>query len=343
MKKWLQRIGVGALAILIVGIVVGTSYEFISRAQARKQFPAPGRLVDIGGGRHVQLDCRGSGTPVVVFENGLDSLGSLSWAAVHDAIAQTTRACAYSRAGMMWSDPSDRPFSSANVAEDLHNVLNAAGEQAPFVLVAHSLGGPYALVYTHRYGEQVAGLVFVDTSHPDQLARMRAAVGKDLPQPELLATIAARLAWTGVVRAVVAANPPAPPTAPSAIQAPSAAWMPGSLRAVTDEMHGVNATFAAAAGARALGNRPLIALTHSTPPSPEMLRAMEITAPQGNRLEATWRELQREEASWSTRGSNAIVPNASHYIQFDQPQAVIAAVREVVEQVRDQVPQANSK
>src|SRR5215471_8350339 len=108
MLKWIARVAVGLVGLLLLAVAGGAVYEQIARANAAKEFPPQGRLVDIGG-RRIQLDCRGSGSPVVVFESGLDMLGSLSWAAVHDDIAKTTRACAYSRAGLMWSDSSDRP------------------------------------------------------------------------------------------------------------------------------------------------------------------------------------------------------------------------------------------
>jgi len=111
-------------------------------------FPLQGKLVDIGG-RRIQLDCRGTGSPIVIFESGLDINGSLSWSAVHDEIAKTTRACAYSRAGIMWSDPKDGPQNAKTIAEDLHAALAAAGEKPPFVLVGHSLGGPYIMTYTN--------------------------------------------------------------------------------------------------------------------------------------------------------------------------------------------------
>lgn len=339
MKKWLTRVAIALLSVMVLATLTGTIYESVSRTNATKEFPAPGKLVDIGNGRHIQLDCRGQGAPVVVFESGLDSLGSLSWAAVHDAIAQTTRACAYSRAGMMWSDASDRPLRSAHVAEDLHRALSAAGEPGPFVMVGHSLGGPYLLTYTGLYGEEVAGMVLVDASHPDQVARVRAVIGKDIEQPTGLLNFAASIAWTGLVRAVTRNEPTAPPSAPPAIQAPSAAWFPTSLSAMAREMAGLEATMAIPEAARNLGDRPLVVLTHSEKSSAKDLQQMELTPEQGDRMDAVWRTLHDEEATWSTRSRHEVVPRSAHYIQFDQPQAVIAAVREVIEQVRQEAAQ----
>src|SRR6185295_13804536 len=159
-----------AIALLVATLSIGLVSEALIRQRVTAKFPAPGRLVDIGG-RRIQIDCRGSGSPTVVLESGLDMLGSLSWATVHDSIAKTTRVCAYSRAGIMWSDPSSAPFNSQNVARDLHAALSSAGERAPFIMAGHSLGGPYVMTFTRLYPSEVAGIVLVDASHPDQVAR----------------------------------------------------------------------------------------------------------------------------------------------------------------------------
>jgi len=57
-------------------------------------------------------------------------------------------------------------------AEELHNLLHAAGLQPPYILVAHSSAGFTIRLYAARYRPDVAGIVLVDSSHPDQFKRL---------------------------------------------------------------------------------------------------------------------------------------------------------------------------
>jgi len=226
MIRILKKVLLGLLALVVLVIVVGAVWEQVQRRSAARRFPVQGTLVDIGG-RKIQLDCRGSGSPTVVLIHGLDTGGSLSWSAVHDSIAQTTRTCAYSRAGIMWSDPTPA-FTPAGMAEDLHAALGAAGEKAPFVLVGHSLGGPINLIYTKLYGDQVAGVVMVDASHPDQFNRFK-AIGISTENMAVKAIkVAASLSWTGVVRAFAGEGKPMPHQPLEAAHA-QGAWTPRSI------------------------------------------------------------------------------------------------------------------
>lgn len=172
MKHWIRYISLSILGFVALATIGGSIYEMIGRRNAAQEFPPHGKMVDIGG-RRIQLDCRGTGSPVVVFESGLDMNGSLSWSKVQDSIAETTRACSYSRAGIMWSDPRVGPQNGKTIAEDLHTVLALAGERPPYVLVGHSFGGPYIMTFAKYFGMDVAGMVFVDASHPDQVQRFK--------------------------------------------------------------------------------------------------------------------------------------------------------------------------
>src|SRR5262245_45342615 len=201
MQRTLMAASVLFVAFAAFLLAVGAIWEHVEHQRAVRDFPAPGRLIDIGG-RHIHIDCRGAGSPTVVFESGLDLFGSLSWAKVHDAVAKFTCACAYSRAGIIWSDDKDGPHDGEGVARDLHATLRAAGESGPFVLAGHSTGGPYITICTKLYGDEVAGLVYVEASHPDQKKRFEAALGKPLEAPAMVkaAKFAEGLSWTGVVR-----------------------------------------------------------------------------------------------------------------------------------------------
>jgi len=329
MLRRIARIVLALVALLLVG---GATTEAVARYRTAKRFPVPGLLVDIGG-RKLQIDCRGSGSPTVVLESGLDVLGSLSWAAVHDSIASTTRTCAYSRAGIMWSDPHRVPFSSASAAQDLHAALRAAGVSPPLVIVGHSIGGAYVLEFTRLYDTDVAGVVLVDASHPDQVARMEMATGTSMAMPTGAISFGAAISRTGLVRLV--AGDVAPEQAPRVVHDAASSFAPASLAAVAGEAKALGATFSAEGKSRALGERPLVVLTAMAPTPAAERAAFHLDDAKADALRATWKELQNDEASWSTRSRHQLVPDAGHYIQFDRPDVVIAAVREVVSAVTD--------
>jgi pimeloyl-ACP methyl ester carboxylesterase len=331
MMRWVKRIALIIGGLIIAAVLVGVGYEQIMRWRAAREFPVQGRLIDIGG-RHMQIDCRGSGAPTVVFEAGLDTMGSLSWSAVHDAIAATTRACAYSRAGVMWSEPRAGKFEPDNEARDLHALLLAAGERAPYVMVGHSLGGPYIMNFTRLYPQDVAGLVFVDASHPDQVGRMAQAAGKKMEAGKTMMKAASALSWTGIPRLVAAHT--VSPTIPAQAKLAEDAYISRSLGSALEELESLDATLAAAGQLRQLGDRPVVVLTAMKPYPAAMLQAMQMTTEQGRRIQGVWKDMHDDEASWSHHSRHELVPDATHYIQFDRPDIVIAAVRETVNNVR---------
>ena len=68
------------------------------------------------------------------------------------------------------SDHTDREV------DDLHALLAAANVDGPYVLVGHSYGGMVVRVYAAAYPHDVAGLVLLDSAHPDQDRRFSAAL-----------------------------------------------------------------------------------------------------------------------------------------------------------------------
>jgi pimeloyl-ACP methyl ester carboxylesterase len=132
--------------------------------------PPTGELLDLGG-RRLHLDCKGSGSPTVVVENGGGSF-SVEWALVQPEIAKQTRICTYDRAGYAWSDPGPVLDGIEQITDDLHLLLRKAGIQPPYVFVGASLGCIYTRAYQRRFPEDVDGLVFVDGTHDEGISFM---------------------------------------------------------------------------------------------------------------------------------------------------------------------------
>jgi pimeloyl-ACP methyl ester carboxylesterase len=232
----------------------------------------------------------------------------------------------------MWSDPRTQKFEPDGVARDLHALLAAAGEHAPFVMVGHSLGGPYIMTYTRLYPQDVVGLVFVDASHPDQIQRLNQAIGKNMDRGTGMLKAAKALSWTGITRLISSQSENS--NAPRQAQLASTAYISSSIGAALEEGEALDATLAAAGQLRQLGDRPIVVLTATKPLPAAVLKTVEMSPEQGQRMQAEWKLLHDDEASWSHHSRHELVPGATHYIQFDKPDVVIAAVKEVVADVR---------
>jgi pimeloyl-ACP methyl ester carboxylesterase len=326
-------LGIGCFIVLAV--LIGFGFESFMRSQASRKYPVLGKLVDIGG-RKIQIDCRGKGSPTVVLESGIDILGSLSWAAVHDEIAQTTRVCAYSRAGILWSDPNTGTVDIKSIAQDLHEALIKSGETGSWVMVGYSAGGPSTMIFTSLYESEVAGLVFVDASHPDQIVPMQ-KIGISLGTlPSGLIPLSEVLARIGLVRLISMVMPKGNPlpNAPPLVGQVVEAYFPQNISSFLKGIQSNDAAIATAGNFRKLGDRPLVVLTATRKLSPDELQAAGMSQEQEIQMQNLWNQLQADLATWSTRSRHEIVPDASHTIQFDRPEVVIKAVREVVINVR---------
>jgi pimeloyl-ACP methyl ester carboxylesterase len=142
MKQRLLIRFVLCLAFLLAGLA-GPS----SRAAESDLPRAPGRLVDIGG-RKLHVLASGHGSPTIVLEAGASSF-AIDWTLVQRELAKTHRVFAYDRIGMGWSDPARDP--AAKPWEDLHALLQRAGEKPPYVLVGASAGGIFVRLFAAEH------------------------------------------------------------------------------------------------------------------------------------------------------------------------------------------------
>jgi pimeloyl-ACP methyl ester carboxylesterase len=251
--RWVLIAVVSVLALASLG----ATYANISLASDDVHDAAPGQLYDVGGHR-LHLDCHGDGSPTVVLSNSLGGT-SAGWARITAPIAQTTRVCAYDRAGQGGSDEAVRPQDGVRSAEDLHTLLDAAGENGPYVLVGHSTGGTVAMTYAARYPEKVAGMVLLDSSSPEQFTRMPAFTGQYAMMRRLYGVLPT-LSRLGLGQ-LVPGTSHLPAAATATVNAMTSA--PKAYRNQRDEVSVLPELFSQAQALTTLGDRPLAVLTAS--------------------------------------------------------------------------------
>jgi pimeloyl-ACP methyl ester carboxylesterase len=275
------------------------------------RYPAPGQLVDVGG-HELHIYCTGEGNPTVILESALAGTSSL-WGWVQPEVAKGTRVCAYDRAGSGWSEAGPKPRDGQRVATELHTLLDKAGIAGPYVLVGHSLGGLYVRTYAHQYPDDVAGVVLVDSSHPDQWAVSPG--GQELyKRYEQFNSIGSLVAPLGVLRLMnffpLNRDLPAKESAEYKAFSDSAKY----ANANVSEFNAIPELNNQVRSAVSLGAVPLAVLT-ATDHGYQAARAAKAPQAQLDELqqqEEYWQRFQAEIAALSTNSSHHIVSGSDH-------------------------------
>jgi pimeloyl-ACP methyl ester carboxylesterase len=339
------------LAVLISTIAVsGQQVASGGSSPADILYAQLGQLVSVNGFR-VNLYCMGSGSPTVVFDSGWEDWAP-AWSKVQPEVAKWTRACSYDRAGTGFSDPGPMPRTSVRMAEELRTALHHAGIGGPYILVGHAFGGDNVRTFAALHMGEVAGLVLVEADpndvfpesmreeehrgHAGILSRLRDcrnAIAEHKPLPALTSR-------------------PGQPQRTCAQQffrgLPEAAWSPelnaklleiaqtkvAMYDAYLSEMEQMAAdeTYLQQ-HRRSFGSRPIRVLTSGNHGVGHLERKPPDT-PEHVKYE---QETTLAQARWLTLSSNSkqiFTRNSSEYIQFDEPETVISAIRDVYDQAK---------
>src|SRR5215212_3747983 len=258
-RRLMRRIGMALLGLVIalsVLAVAGAIYQAIATELAERAYPPPGEMVDVGGYR-LHINCVGQGSPTVVLDSGSGGF-SAQWVRVQRGDSDTTRVCAYDRAGMGWSEMGTDPRDASQITSELHTLLGKAGIDGPYVLVGLSFGGMYMQTYAARYPDEVAGVALVDSStDPDQFSQRPEGRDSYEPQKQSFAVVPlpARL---GVVR-LLSEFDPASPELPQQQREQIDALAPSTRQVTTFALEFLAPTQTLRLGSPgSLGNKPLV-------------------------------------------------------------------------------------
>jgi pimeloyl-ACP methyl ester carboxylesterase len=322
--RWVGGILLVGLFLVLGLIAYLLVKESVTRNKYRAEYPPPGQMVNLGT-HNIHLDCVGTGSPTVVFESDLDQYGSLSWNSVQGELGKYTRTCSYDRAGILWSEPGPLPRDGETIASELVAVLDAAGEDGPYVLVGHAFGGAYVRIFAGQNPDDVCGMVLIESSHPEMLTRFSEyGVVPEIPDRNIrpLILFLSHLGSPGRYKGNVYDLPPE-------IYDPVQAFLPESSMAWFDEKVESPNTLAQAGHYEYLGDWPLIVLS-TTNPSPSL-------GDLGQKLDDEWLELQRELLSLSTN-SEIRIYEGGHYPQIQDPEVVIEAIQDVLGRCEETAP-----
>jgi pimeloyl-ACP methyl ester carboxylesterase len=317
--RWVRRLLIGLLTVIVALPVIGAVYQGVATSVDRRSYPAPGRLVDIGGYR-LHVYCTGSGAPTVI----LDALfpGTVSnWVWVQTELAKTTRVCAYDRAGLGWSDRGPQPRDAQQHAAELDALLAAAAIPGPYVLVGHSWGGLVVRAFADRHPNKVAGMVLVEASNPDAWRRLGKPEGVGVDHRMLV--VAPYLGRVGAFRSGLIPSYTADPDLPSPQREQLQAFFDTvkSLQTIRDVDSAFPATLEQVRHTGGIGTKPLAVVLGS----------------KGDGSIDQLRDLFAAQARLSSNSVTRVVEGATHAGLVDNqryaPQTT-AAILEVVHAVR---------
>ncbi|MEO7324839.1 MAG: alpha/beta hydrolase [Dokdonella sp.] len=297
-------------------------------------YATPAQRVDIGGGRHLNLRCSGSGSPTVLLEIG-QGMTSMSWRKVQPLLASHSRVCSYDRAGLGFSDAGPSPRSAQAAADDLHALVRTAPIQTPLVLVGHSMGASIVRLYAAAHADEVAAIVLVDPVVTDLASKSPEVSAQEAPMVAENSAGTRHCVELAKSGALATMTPPAEGCVHPAY--------PGFSQKLNDSIHArdINRTFweaalsereadaansAAVHALKPLGKIPLIVLsadgTNAHLP-PDLRKAAD----------AAYRDGHKRIAASSTRGRLVAVEHSSHNVHEDRPDAIADAVAQAIAQI----------
>ncbi|MEI9889220.1 MAG: alpha/beta hydrolase [Rhizomicrobium sp.] len=307
----------------------------------RRRFPPPGRLVDVGGYR-MHLVAAGEGGPTVVWIPGSHGQG-LAFHHLHVRAAKFTRSIIFDRPGTGWSDTGPWPRGVHREAHELEAMLRLAGEKPPFLIAAHSFGGPAAMVFAHLFPERVAGLVLYDVTTPDHvvfgkyLGRKRKVTGLSL---FMVVKNAFGAHWNRLKRMPAAERAGYKNLEPVLEAMLGGESQPRTQAAFFSALESMEKQpLELPRGAGVLGDIPIYdVLPRKIPFEPvEVLKSLlpEISDYVARSFLRMYRDAQLSTARLSSKGEVRLAPEgATHALIYEEPDFSIAQVEEMVTKIR---------
>jgi pimeloyl-ACP methyl ester carboxylesterase len=332
---FIQRIArmVGILAGSCLLLLLGLSLWNLAVTEWQHAHnPVAGDFYSVEG-RQMHIYCTGTGSPTVIMEAGASATW-LAWRRVQPELSQLTRVCSYDRAGHGWSEPRPGPRDAQTIARELHALLDQAGVQRPLVLAGHSAGGLYLREYARAFPAEVAGVVFIDSSSPqqvDELPGWRASYEQDKQARGRELLLEKLRVWSGWQRLMGRCRVlPSDEAEVQGFVGQYNAMMcrPAYVGGEDNELIYFEETFKQAGRLTSFGNVPLLIISRDTDQRREGMTANSIAG------QPVWAREQETLKSLSPLSWSVIARGAGHSVHHDRLDLVVAEMTLLIRYLR---------
>jgi pimeloyl-ACP methyl ester carboxylesterase len=145
---------------------------------------------------------KGSGGATVLFEAGIAAT-NLNWFHIQETVAQFALTASYDRSGLGWSSRCRTARTPANIAAELHAMLEGAGIKPPYIMVGHSFGGLVVRRYALLFPEDVASVLLIDPMRCEEWPPLDPGKQSELDRGRRLTGFAVPIARFGLARLAV--------------------------------------------------------------------------------------------------------------------------------------------
>ncbi len=324
-----------ALSLAAFLVVVGCIYQSVGCYRDRQRLAGAGRWITMKKGESLYLFEQGDGGPTVIFESGIGAT-NLNWRHVQSSVSRFTATASYDRAGLGFSSPCHSARTPGNIASELHEMLKRANIKPPFIMVGHSFGGLVVRRYALLYPDDVAGVVLVDPMRCEEWPPLDPSKQSQIDIGRRLIRYAVPIAFCGITRFAVR----------------SAFRRAGRVRVSSGNQKKIGGRHVIHRITQEVGKMPRevwpVVAAHWSRPSfyagmrshissiPDTVREMYQAEPIRVipvRVLTPANSKPLSDSCLKSIGTNVlqvIAPASEHWIHLDEPELVIAAIRDLV-------------
>jgi pimeloyl-ACP methyl ester carboxylesterase len=311
----------GSFLLLMTGLSL---WNLVVTRWQHAHTPVPGNFYSVFG-RQMHLNCSGAGSPTLLIEAGAGA-DSFGWMGIQQKLSPLARVCTYDRAGHGWSEPRSGPRDAEAIAHELHALLELAGVPRPLVFAGHSAGGLYVREYAREFPSEVAGVVLIDSSSPqqiDELPGFRQSYEQDKHSYARELRWEKLRVWSGWERLMGRCeNEPSPELKYLKAQYDAKMCRPAYVGGDDNEFMDFETTCHQAGRLTTFGNVPLLVISRSP------------AVDEGGAEISIWDGEQGALKSLSPQSWQVIARGAGHAVHHDRPDLVVAEITKLINYLR---------